>query len=70
MTAEVGFPTLRLIRAAIGPRRLEGLAPGEWRKETLHAPRRHRRKRRAPARLGESHDEPPEHSQHGGLRGS
>lgn len=39
MTAEVGFPTLRLIRAAIGPWRLEGLAPGEWRKETLHAPR-------------------------------
>jgi 23S rRNA pseudouridine2457 synthase len=39
MTAQVGFPTLRLIRSAIGPWRLEGLAPGEWRKETLHAPR-------------------------------
>ncbi|MDN6323746.1 MAG: pseudouridine synthase [Halomonas sp.] len=39
MTAHVGFPTLRLIRTAIGPWRLEGLAPGEWRKETLHAPR-------------------------------
>ncbi|MBT2773586.1 pseudouridine synthase [Halomonas sp. ISL-60] len=39
MTAHVGFPTLRLIRVAIGPWRLDGLAPGEWRKETLHAPR-------------------------------
>jgi 23S rRNA pseudouridine2457 synthase len=39
MTAHVGFPTLRLIRVAIGPWRLDGLAPGEWCKETLHAPR-------------------------------
>lgn len=39
MTAHVGFPTLRLIRAAVGPWRLDGLAPGEWRSETLHAPR-------------------------------
>ncbi|QCB46314.1 pseudouridine synthase [Hydrogenophaga sp. PAMC20947] len=31
MTAAVGFPTLRLIRAAIGPYALEGLAPGNWR---------------------------------------
>ena len=31
MTAAVGFPTLRLIRAAIGPYRLDGLAPGRWR---------------------------------------
>jgi 23S rRNA pseudouridine2457 synthase len=31
MTAVVGFPTLRLIRAAIGPYSLEGLAPGNWR---------------------------------------
>lgn len=30
MTAAVGFPTLRLVRAAIGPYTLEGLAPGEW----------------------------------------
>lgn len=28
MTAAVGFPTLRLIRTAIGPVRLDGLAPG------------------------------------------
>lgn len=39
MTAHVGFPTLRLIRASIGPWTLADLAPGEWRKETLHAPR-------------------------------
>jgi len=32
MTAAVGFPTLRLVRAAIGPCWLEGLAPGSWRK--------------------------------------
>ncbi|XKH60996.1 pseudouridine synthase [Halomonas sediminis] len=38
MTAHVGFPTLRLIRAAIGAWRLDDLAPGEWRRETLHAP--------------------------------
>ncbi len=31
MTAAVGFPTLRLIRIAIGQLRLDGLAPGEWR---------------------------------------
>jgi 23S rRNA pseudouridine2457 synthase len=31
MTARVGFPTLRLVRAAIGNVRLGGLAPGEWR---------------------------------------
>jgi len=31
MTAKVGFPTLRLIRSAIGPYAMEGLAPGEWR---------------------------------------
>ncbi len=31
MTASVGYPTLRLIRWAIGPVTLEGLKPGEWR---------------------------------------
>jgi len=33
MTAAVGHPTLRLVRAALGPLRLSelGLAPGEWR---------------------------------------
>ena len=31
MTAKVGLPTLRLIRVAIGPWRVDGLAPGQWR---------------------------------------
>jgi 23S rRNA pseudouridine2457 synthase len=31
MTAAVGLPTLRLVRVAIGPHTLEGLAPGAWR---------------------------------------
>jgi 23S rRNA pseudouridine2457 synthase len=31
MTAAVGFPTLRLVRVAIGPLELGSLAPGEWR---------------------------------------
>ena len=32
MTATVGFPTLRLIRYAVGPWSLNGLAPGQWKK--------------------------------------
>lgn len=35
MTAAVGFPTLRLVRVAIGPWTLDGLAPGEWRETTV-----------------------------------
>lgn len=31
MTAQVGHPTLRIIRVAIGPIRLGSLAPGQWR---------------------------------------
>lgn len=38
MTAAVGFPTLRLIRYAIGDWTLDGLPPGEW--HELEAPRR------------------------------
>lgn len=30
MTAAVGFPTLRLVRMAIGPYTLDGLEPGSW----------------------------------------
>ncbi len=30
MTAAIGFPTLRLVRVAIGPYRLKRLQPGEW----------------------------------------
>ena len=35
MTAKVGFPTLRLIRARIGNFTLDGLAPGQWREAAL-----------------------------------
>ncbi len=35
MTAAVGHPTLRLVRAAIGPYRLDGLAPGCWAEAAL-----------------------------------
>jgi 23S rRNA pseudouridine2457 synthase len=38
MTAAVGFPTLRLIRAAVGKVGLDGLAPGEWREIAPEAP--------------------------------
>lgn len=38
MTAAVGFPTLRLIRVAIGPWSLETLQPGEWREVTVNMP--------------------------------
>lgn len=31
MTAAVGFPTLRLVRYAVGPWALDDLQPGEWR---------------------------------------
>ncbi|BBI60451.1 hypothetical protein HSBAA_17570 [Vreelandella sulfidaeris] len=68
MTAHVGFPTLRLIRMAIGPWRLDDLMPGEWRKETLHAPglpiRTPDNEHGPPPNAG-SHYEP--YSQYGGL---
>lgn len=35
MTAAVGFPTLRLVRAKIGRLTLAGLPPGQWRGLTL-----------------------------------
>jgi 23S rRNA pseudouridine2457 synthase len=38
MTAAVGHPTLRLVRAKIGTWELSGLAPGQYRTETLHLP--------------------------------
>lgn len=31
MTAAVGLPTLRLVRASMGPYRLDDLQPGQWR---------------------------------------
>jgi 23S rRNA pseudouridine2457 synthase len=38
MTAGVGFPTLRLIRARIGNLKVEGLPPGTWREVDPAAP--------------------------------
>jgi 23S rRNA pseudouridine2457 synthase len=38
MTAKVGLPTLRLIRAAIGGVRVEELPPGTWREISPDAP--------------------------------
>ncbi|HEX5047153.1 MAG TPA: pseudouridine synthase [Gammaproteobacteria bacterium] len=38
MTARVGFPTLRLVRAAVGRVSVDGLAPGEWRNVDPGAP--------------------------------
>lgn len=38
MTAHVGLPTLRLIRVAIGPWKIDGIAVGEWRKESVNLP--------------------------------
>jgi len=34
MTAALGYPTLRLVRVAIGPVSLAGLEPGQWRRLT------------------------------------
>ena len=35
MTAAVGLPTLRLVRVAIGPWKLDDLQPGQWREADL-----------------------------------
>lgn len=40
MLAAVGFPVLRLLRRAIGPLTLEGLAPGQWRELSAEEIRR------------------------------
>ena len=39
MTAAVGHPTLRLVRVKIGNWTLEGIEPGKYKTETVHAPR-------------------------------
>jgi 23S rRNA pseudouridine2457 synthase len=38
MTARVGFPTLRLVRAAVGQVRVDTLAPGTWREIDAASP--------------------------------
>ena len=45
MTAAVGHPTLRLVRAAIGPYALDGLEPGCWQPATPPSPVPHHRKK-------------------------
>ena len=55
MTAAVGFPTLRLIRTAVGDWRLDGLAPGQWRTLQVAAPRP---RRTAPKRRKSRRDRP------------
>jgi 23S rRNA pseudouridine2457 synthase len=39
MTAAVGHPTLRLVRVKIGNWTLEGIEPGKYKTETVHAPK-------------------------------
>ena len=38
MTAAIGFPTLRLVRHAVGEWALGDLAPGEWRSIDVEPP--------------------------------
>jgi len=38
MTAKVGFPTLRLVRASVGLVGVRGIPPGEWRELEADAP--------------------------------
>lgn len=40
MTAHIGFPTLRLVRIAIGPWSLDKLQPGTYRCEDIHLPKK------------------------------
>jgi 23S rRNA pseudouridine2457 synthase len=51
MTAAVGFPTLRLVRTAVGPYTLAGLAPGEWREASYPQSAVSRQRKRKPRRL-------------------
>ena len=39
MLAAVGHPVLRLVRTRVGPWKLDGLSPGQWKEETVHLPR-------------------------------
>lgn len=54
MTASVGYPTLRLVRAQIGELTLAGLTPGEWR--DLTQPERLTLQKLTGLRLGDSYD--------------
>lgn len=56
MTAAVGFPTLRLIRARIGQWSIDDLAPGQWRQTEVSPPRPSARRRQQHARKKGTHD--------------
>jgi len=58
MTAAVGHPALRLIRYAIGPWTLEGLAPGEWRSQEAALPRNRDTSRRPRQACGTPRNRP------------
>lgn len=47
MTAEVGYPALRLIRHKIGSWSIDSLNPGEFRKQTIHLPKSQNNVRKA-----------------------
>jgi 23S rRNA pseudouridine2457 synthase len=48
MTAHIGHPTLRLVRAAIGPWSLDNLQPGQFREEEVHLPAAPASRRKTP----------------------
>ncbi len=50
MTAAIGFPTLRLVRVAIGDWSLGNLQPGEWQALQVESPTRGNTRPRSPAR--------------------
>ncbi|AOE49973.1 pseudouridine synthase [Kangiella sediminilitoris] len=47
MTASIGFPTLRLIRAKVGQWGLEGLGPGEFKALEIESPKANKINKRA-----------------------
>lgn len=61
MSAAVGFPTLRLVRSAIGPWTLGDLQPGAYSRESVHLPQtKHTRKKyreKTPRNKGRHHNQ-------------
>ncbi|RMF13322.1 MAG: pseudouridine synthase [Gammaproteobacteria bacterium] len=68
MTAAVGFPTLRLIRYAVGDWTLEGLAPGTYRTLDIHLPDRRPRKAES-SRRSTTHEQKMDTARHRSRRG-
>ena len=64
MTAQVGHPTLRLIRVAIGPLQLGGLPPGHWRELPFNEVQALWPRRMSPGTDGEMSHEKPKGSRH------